>query len=170
MGYIVEGKSRQDIRKLAMLIRKVQNAENELYFPILDFVEKTLPIIIPNFTFRVGTVEEMGECQGLTFPERNEIVIRADVYDRAHAGMGRDRLTIAHELYHYLEHSNATVAFARTGTQRPPAYMDPEWQADAFGGELLVPYHLTKNMTVYEISDRCGVSASAAMTQYRAMH
>ena len=170
MSFVVEGKSRNDIRKVAMLCRKLQNAENELYFPILDFVEKTLPSIIPNFSFRVGTMEEMGECHGLTLPGKNEIVIREDVYDRAYAGSGRDRLTVAHELYHYIEHSSATVGFARTSKHELPKYMDPEWQADAFGGELLVASHLAKKLTVSEIAEKCGVSVAAARTQYRVMH
>lgn len=170
MGYIAKAKSRADIREVAQLIRKLQGAENELYFPILDFVEKTLPTIIPSFTFRVGERSEMGNCEGLTFPERNEMVIRSDVYARACKGGGRERLTIAHELYHYLEHSIETVAFARTSGAVVPAYLNPEWQADAFGGELLVPYDLAKQLSIEEISESCGVTRSAASVQYRVMH
>ena len=170
MGYIAKAKSRQQIRELARLIRKLQGAERELYFPILDFMEKTLPLLIPTFSFRVGCMEEMGECEGLTFPEKDEIVIREDVYKRAVDGGGRERLTIAHELYHYLEHSNQTVAFARTDGSAIPPYKDPEWQADAFGGELLIPYDLAKNLIIEEIMEKCAVSKSAAMVHYRKMH
>ena len=144
MGYIAKGKSRLEIREVAKLIRKVQGMENELYFPILEFMEITLPLLIPGFTFRVGEKSEMREYEGLTFPERNEIIIRSDVYDRACSGGGRERLTISHELYHYLEHSKETVAFARTNGAPVPPYLDPEWQADVFGGELLVPYNLAR--------------------------
>ncbi len=166
MGYIAKARSRQQIRDVAKLIRKIQYAENELYFPILDFVEKTLPRIVPSFSFRVGDVDQMGEYQGLTIPEKNEIWIRQDVYLKAEEGGGRERLTIAHELYHYLEHSKETVAFARTNGNIP-RYKDPEWQADAFGGELLVPQHLVKGMTVKEVMIRCGVSYAAAKCQLR---
>lgn len=170
MGYMAKSKSREDIRNTSRLIRKIQSAEKELYFPIVDFLEKTLPRIIPGFTFRVGEVKEMGECHGLTFPERNEIMIRSDVYLRACEGSGRDRLTMAHELYHYLEHSKETVVFARTGTKNIPPYKDPEWQADAFGGELLVPYDLAKDLTIDEIAEYCGVSLAAAKVQYKQIH
>lgn len=170
MGYVAKGKSRKDIREIAMLVRKIQNAEKDLYFPILDFMEKTLPTIIPSFSLRIGKKEEMGECQGLTFPDRNEIVIREDVYEKAYNGDGRARLTLAHELYHFLEHSKGTVALARTSTQEVPAYMDPEWQADAFGGELLVSYNLAQTLSVEDIVEKCGVSYAAAKTQYKIMH
>ncbi len=167
MGYIADPKSRLDIRKTANLIRKIQFAQNELYFPILDFVEKTLPTIIPIFTFRVGTIVEMGECEGLTIPEKNEIWIREDIYEKAKEGDGRARLTVAHELYHYLEHSKKNVSFARRAKKDVPVYMDPEWQADAFGGELLIPSHLVKGMSAEEIMIRCGVSRSAANYQLK---
>lgn len=170
MGYIAKGKSRIQIRNVARLIRKIQRAENESYFPILDFMEKTLPLLIPDFTFRVVDKEEMGKYEGLTFPERKEIWIRSDVYEAAEKGDGRARLTIAHELYHYLEHSAATVAFARASGGEIPLYADPEWQADAFGGELLVSYDLSRNMSINEIVEKCGVSRSAAAYQYKVMH
>lgn len=170
MGYIASGKSRTEIRELASIIRKIEGAENVLYFPILEFMEKTLPSIFPKFTFRVGEISEMKDCQGLTFPDRDEIMIRSDVYERACNGSGRDRLTIAHELYHYLAHSTDNVVFARTSGAEIPPYLDPEWQADAFGGELLVPFGLARGLTVNEIVDKCGVSQRAASVQYRKMH
>lgn len=170
MSYIAQPKSRIQIREIAKLIRKIQGVEKEWYFPILDFMEKTLPVLIPNFSLRVMPKEEMGACEGLTIPEENEILIREDVYERAYNGGGRERLTIAHELYHYLEHSRQTVAFARTNGTSIPAYRDPEWQADAFGGELLVPYDLSRGLSVEEIVELCGVSQKAAETQYRKMH
>ena len=170
MSYIAQAKSRAEIRETAKLIRKIQRVETELYFPILEFMEKTLPSLIPEFTFRIASKEEMGACEGLTIPENQEILIRDDVYERAYNGGARERLTIAHELYHYLQHSKQTVAFARTNGSPVPAYQDPEWQADAFGGELLVPYELARDLSVEEISKLCGVSQGAARTQYNKMH
>ena len=35
-----------------------------------------------------------------------------------------------------------------------PAYRSPEWQADAFGGELLMPAHLIADMTVEEVMNK----------------
>ena len=58
MSYIAQAKSRAEIRETAKLIRKIQRVETELYFPILEFMEKTLPSLIPEFTFRIASKEE----------------------------------------------------------------------------------------------------------------
>lgn len=170
MNYIAKPMSRKDIRGIARIIRKIQNAENTLYFDIMDFLEHTLPVLIPGFTLSVGTRAEMGECHGLTFPDRNEIKLREDVYEGALQGNGRDRLTAAHELFHFLEHSKESIVFARTGSGNITTYTDPEWQANAFGGELLVSYDQARYLTIEEIADKCGVSKRAAMYQYKIMH
>lgn len=170
MEFVAQPMSRSDIRDLAKLVRKLQGSEKKVYFDIMLFLENTLPQIITGFTLSIGTKEEMGECHGLTFPGKNEIRLREDVYMGAIEGKGRDRLTAAHELGHLLIHSKENVAFARTETKKIPPYMNPEWQADAFGGELLIPYDLTQNLTVEQITEYCGVSKRAAECQYSKMH
>lgn len=170
MEYVVKPMSRKDIRKKAEFVRKLQNAESTLYFDIMGFLEHTLPILFPGFTLSIGTVAEMGENHGLTFPDKNEIKLREDVYEGALNGNGRDRLTASHELFHFLVHSKKSIAFARTGSGEKPRYTDPEWQADAFGGELLIPHMLAKNLTIDEIVENCGVSSKAARCQYKIMH
>ncbi|MBU5448943.1 ImmA/IrrE family metallo-endopeptidase [Blautia sp. MSJ-36] len=170
MEYVVKPMSRKDIRNIAKVVRRMQSAKGMLYFDIMDFLEHTLPRAFPEFTLSIGTKEEMGEFHGLTFPEKNEIKLREDVYYGAHNGNGRDRLTAAHELFHFLAHSKESVAFARTGSGKVPTYMDPEWQANAFGGELLVPYEQAKQLSIEEIAEKCGVSKCAATCQYRMMH
>lgn len=170
MEYIAKPMSRKDIRIIASIVRKLQNSGTSLYFDIMGFLEHTLPTLIPNFTLSVGTMAEMGPCHGLTFPDRNEIKLREDVYQGALDGSGRDRLTAAHELFHFLVHSKESVAFARKGSGDMALYMDPEWQADAFGGELLVPFKLAADLSIEEISAKCGVSMQAARCQYKKMH
>lgn len=165
-GRLAEPLSRKQIRNIALAIRKIVGAENKLYFPIVEFLELILPQIMPSFQFIIETEEMMGSCHGLTYPEHKIIKIREDVYDRAVNGSGRDRLTLAHELFHLLQHSNDNISFARIGdNSKVVTYCDPEWQADAFGGELLIPKHLIGNMSVDEIVANCDVSYSAAKYQ-----
>ena len=115
---IAEPISRLDIRRMADKIRIIDGCYNTLYFDIVKFLEVKLPKIDENFTFRVLTKEEMGECHGLTYPDRNEIQIREDVYERACNDSGRDRLTMAHELFHLLQHEKTNISFARIGNGR----------------------------------------------------
>ncbi len=167
---IAQPLSRKDIREMAGFIRKVADQENEIYFDIVRFLDIKLPKIDPGFTLIVDEEAVLGECHGLTYPDRNEIHIRDDVYNRACDGNGRDRLTMAHELFHLLQHTKDNISYARMGSDaKIEAFRSPEWQANAFGGELLVPFRLAKGMSVKEIMSRCGVSESAAEKQYKVM-
>lgn len=109
----------------------------------------------------------MPQAYGVTNPGTETMKIREDVYVGAIKGNPRDRFTLCHELGHYLIHLPERVTFARGVV---PAYMDPEWQANAFAGELMAPYDLVKNMSVEEISEKCGMSMTAASIQYRKYH
>ena len=95
------------------------------------------------------------------------MTIREDVYDRAVDGNARDRFTLCHELGHFLLHTPERVSFARGEV---PTYMDPEWQANVFAGELMAPYELVKNMSACEIAEKCGMSLAAAQVQYNNYH
>lgn len=98
------------------------------------------------------------------------IIIREDVYLGALNNVGRDRMTIGHEIGHFIYHSPSRIQLARTDPSASlPAYMDPEWQATVFAAELLVPYHLINGMTAEEVSYHCGVSLQAANIQLRTL-
>lgn len=162
--------SREQIRKMAWIVRKASGEENRLYFDIVRFLDVVLPKIDPEFSLIIEEKEKLGECHGLTYPDRNEIHIREDVYDRALDGSGRDRLTMAHELFHLLQHEKRNISYARAeGGQRVAAFRNPEWQADAFGGEFLIPSYLARGLSADEIVDNCGVSYSAAWYQISKM-
>ena len=133
-------------------------------------VENVLPILIPDFQFEVVPVYQMGSKHGETYPSKNLIRIREDVYLRAAAGEGRDRLTIAHEAGHLFLHEDDCIALCRLApSEKLKPYEDPEWQANAFGGELLASSYLIKGMTIMEVSEKCGVSVSAAKVQLRSL-
>lgn len=110
----------------------------------------------------------MGSKHGETFPSKNLMRIREDIYLRAVDGEGRDRFTIAHEVGHLFMHEDDSVALCRLapGQQLKP-FENPEWQADAFGGELLASSYLIKGMTPRDVKYKCGVSFSAAKVQLK---
>ncbi|MCD7981300.1 MAG: ImmA/IrrE family metallo-endopeptidase [Clostridiales bacterium] len=169
--YKANATSRAAIRKYVRWLKETIEMEDALYFPVVKFLENVLPILIPEFQLEIVPVVEMGNKHGETFPDKNLIRIREDIYLRAVAGEGRDRLTIAHEIGHLLLHERSEIALCRMepGEKLKP-YEDPEWQANAFGGELLASSYLIQGMSVSEVKEKCGVSASAASVQLRALY
>lgn len=57
------------------------------------------------------------------------------------------------------------LSLARNANQKVAAYSDPEWQANAFAGELLAPHRFLKGKSVDEIANSYGISISAAQVQ-----
>lgn len=162
--------SRNEICECVYSLKRLVGLEKSLYFPVVQFLENILPILIPNFQVEYPTAFEMGDLHGETIPSKNLIRIREDVYLRAVAGKGRDRLTIAHEIGHLFLHANNSISLCRLEPgQRLKPYEDPEWQADAFGGELLAPSYLIRGMSETDIQVKCGVSAAAARCQLKAL-
>lgn len=69
--YKADPVSRADIRRYVYMLKKKVGLEEELYFPILPFVENVLPMLIPDFQFQVVPVAEMGVKHGETYPSKN---------------------------------------------------------------------------------------------------
>lgn len=125
-----------------------------------------MPEFDPDFYMEILPEAKMGECLGITYPKEHKIVLREDVYKGASSGVGMHRFTLAHEIGHYFLHNDRSVVLARTDPkEHMPAYKDPEWQANCFAGELLMPAKLIKGMTPSEVANNCEVSLSAARTQ-----
>ena len=167
---IAQPLSRNDIRDFTYNLRKAIGVEDKPYFPIMRFLELLLPQLDEKFELQIYSEQEMGDAHGLTYPEQHVIRLRRDVYDGACDGKGRDHFTVAHEVGHYFLHTPARIVLAKLeqGTS-VPEYMNPEWQADAFAGELLVAANLMKGVPPEIIAEQCGVSLSAARYQYGKM-
>ena len=162
--------SRKNIQSFIRYLKKMVHLENEMYFPVVQFLENILPILISDFQLEIVPQREMGNKHGETYPSRNLIRIREDVYLGAVAGCGRDRLTIAHEIGHLFLHEDDSIALCKLApNEKLRPFEDPEWQANAFGGELLASTYLIKGMTAVDVSEKCGVSMDAARVQLRAV-
>ncbi|MEE4566809.1 ImmA/IrrE family metallo-endopeptidase [Paenibacillus polymyxa] len=161
--------SRSDIREIANLFRRSCNLTDTKFFPIVHFLELVMPKLDEQFVWLSVPKSEMGSKHGLAYPDDKLIKIREDVYEGAEQGNGRDRFTIAHEIGHYFLHKKERVSFARRmgAAEKLPAFRDPEWQADAFAGELLAPPHIIKDMSVFEVMRFCGISQQAARKQLK---
>lgn len=166
--YKAQPLSRVDIRHYAKKLRSNLQLEKVEFIDVIRLAEYVFPVIFKKygFSFEIMPQEVMGSNHGLTNPQLGQVFIREDVYDGACTGVGRDRLTITHELGHFLLHDGVTLGLARTmDDESIPTYCDPEWQATAFAAEFLMDHDVISHLTVDEIVDRCGVSFDAARYQ-----
>ena len=165
--YIVESKTRLELRQLAMVLRKKLGLENELWIPIVELLD-VLAEVFSDFSYEIVEDSELSNgTHGEIDIRTGHIKIRESVYLRASNGEGRDRMTLAHEVGHYF-----TICFCgftlrhNFNHQEVRPFNDPEWQAKCFAGEFMIPYHLTGDMTAPVIVEACGVSLEAAEYQH----
>ena len=168
-SFAVPPLSRRKIRAIARNVRTISarfGGSDGAYFDIVRFLDVILPKLDSDFVLEILPKEEMGTAHGMTFPEEHLIQIREDVYQGAVRGEGRDRLTLSHELGHYVLHSGIGMARA-VADESVPVYRQSEWQANAFGGELLVfADYIPECDDVAEAMTKFGVSSEAAEYQW----
>lgn len=162
--FVAKPLSRYNIRCVAGLFRKFMG--DKYYFDIIKFLEHKLPIIDPDFTLEIVEDTELVGAYAAACPYEHLIKVRESVYEGAIKGNGRDRFTLCHELGHYIFHKPENVSFLRANREIE-AYRNPEWQANTFAGELLVPAQAAIEYSIEDIVRRCCVSYTVAEIQKR---
>ena len=163
---VVMSRDRNQLRKEAYLLRKKFGLEKEKYFPIMEFLELVMPKIDPSFSVVPVEDSELIGRAAETIPEQHLIRVKESVYDGACLGAFWARSVMAHELGHYLCHSDGNVIYAYPALgERIPRDIDPEWQANVFAAELLAPVHLIDEENEYLVSKHFGVPKHTAKTQ-----
>ena len=122
-------KSAQELNALAVFTRKLWNEDN--YSPIDIFAivngwkEKNITVVKYPMSNRIS---------GMCTKEGTDIIIGIN----SKMSYGRQRFTLAHELYHvlYEPHVTRTVCDMTMGTEKT----ESEREADQFAGYLLMPY------------------------------
>lgn len=138
------------------------------YFPIVELIE--LMHQSEAIELEIKERHEMPNDYGLTYPKRNQILIREDVYDLAVSGDGFGRFTMAHELGHLFLHRHETVYARNEHGGCHKTIEDSEWQADKFAQELLIDTRiLVPTNNAYQIADMFGVTIKAGDTAYRSL-
>lgn len=163
--YEATPESREDLRDLANRLRKaLKIPSDQIYVDVTKMLEE-LYDLDDDFSFDVVSDNELEYgVQAQTDIIHNQIIIKESVYEGAINNNGRDRMTITHEVPHLILHHPNTLTLYRR-TDKIPLYKNPEWQAECFAGEFLMPYNLIKNMSQAEVMDKCKVTASAAHYQ-----
>lgn len=160
--FIAEPMSTNSIVDLVNSIRTTVGFENELYFPVIEFVENFLTQYDETFNYNYVEREKMQDKYAYYDHIHNVMVIREDVYEQAINDNGRHRFTIAHEIGHYFLHQNGVKLCRLESNQHIVRYCDPEWQANTFASELLMPRHLICNLNAKQIAFYCKTSCQAA--------
>lgn len=168
-NYIVPPRSWENIGRTADKLRENFGLGDEPYFPVLDFIERILDQQLGLVRFEVEDFEGMDGAEGLTDPNGKFIALREDVYLKGIENDGRARFTAAHELGHFVLHTNIPLARAPTnGTAKIFRLSEP--QANQFAVEILMPRKfISPNDTTQSIAIRHGVSYEAADNRLRNM-
>lgn len=95
-----------------------------------------------------------------------KIYIKQSVYLDLVMPYSRSNFTIAHEIGHFYLHHIFGFILPRC-TKPDVAYKNPEWQADQFAAEFLMPLEGIQNLTSDEIMDKYNVSRQAAETRIK---
>ena len=163
--YVVEGKTRKQLRTLAKIVRETLHLENAIWFPIVELLD-VLPMVFPKFNYEIVEDDELPTLvHADTDIVSGNIRIKESIYNGACDGNGRDRMTIAHEICHFLMLCSLGFKIQRS-FGKPKPCEDPEWQAKCMAAELMIDKRLVKNMDPHEIAEVCGVSIEAAKYQY----
>lgn len=107
------------MRQYALDVRRHLGIADELYFPVVEFLESMGNIFSDSY-FEIVEDEELTEGHTITDLNEGCIRIRRTVYDRTYKGYGRDRMTIAYEIGHYF-----------SGTRPATRWNFQRWRAGA---------------------------------------
>lgn len=119
---------------------------------------------------------DLGDNEAVTVLEEPvQIWLREDQYDYLFSDgpySRRPKVTLLHERYHAKVHApfvqarrQSSLRLARSRRRDIPAYMDPEWQAFAFAGCVLMPLralHKVRPLNAENVSKTFNVSQAFA--------
>jgi len=148
------------IVNFASQFRKILGLKADAFVDIQKVLELAMPRLDSSFNYSVREKADMEvDAHAYTDPDNNEIVILDEIYDRVVEGHGRDRMTVAHEIGHYIFHNRQLGVLTRVFPgDKVKTFEDPEWQATAFAGEFLCPAAAIKGLSIQEIAAKFGVS------------
>lgn len=168
--YYAQAVSRKDLRELAYVIRSEYGYIDSWYLPI-ELLLDQLCIDDPNLSYEIVPDKEWEDpsTHAETDVINSTIRIKESVYEGACNYRGRDRMTIAHEISHYILVCVLGLKLYSRSSKTIKTFNDPEWQAKCLAAELLIPYHKLKNrkknFTPDQIAFLCRVSNDAATYQ-----
>ena len=128
----------KDITNYAKQIRQSYKIKEDECFPIFDYIDYlcangylSMQIIADDDKYLDSNTVALYNSYD------NFIYVKESVIDEIESGNYRSNFTLAHELFHYIQ--NKVLGFDFERVEEEKVYEDPEWQANVFAGELLLP-------------------------------
>ena len=132
----------RQIKKVAEDVRKSYNISSDTFFPIYNYIQELY--YQGAFDYQIlddnDPLFEEG-VKAFYSSIDNTIYVKDSVDEEASSGevLGyRSNFTLAHELFHYIQVNLLHFEFSDV-VEKVQSYMDPEWQANEFAGQLLLP-------------------------------
>jgi hypothetical protein len=169
----VPARSDEEIRRIAERTKAEFGVSRRKPVNILRCVESGSVLTLygrKNLVFSVVADRELPEADAKTEFSKGVVTItaRRSVHDRAKMGVGRDRMTLAHELAHAVLHHSVPMlrvvgAVGTTELSEDGAHTSAEHQAKVFASAFLIHDEDAAEMaSAVEISEQFGVSLQAA--------
>lgn len=150
------------IKKEADRVRKEFNAPLDSFFPIYEYIQNLYDNGKLDYQILDDDDSMFGENEYAKYDMDNNIIYVKDSVDaEANEDIGRARFTLSHELFHYIQAKVLNFKFEET-EDKVEDYKNPEWQANEFAGQLLVPdeyIHLSHEeiMEKFLVSEECAL-------------
>lgn len=161
---------------IAAIVHSILKTD-KMYVNVPALIELKLQNFDEDFQFIVCEKEEFigkvkdKDIQAFTeiIPHGNEavysIVVPSDVYEGACTGNFQDRMTLTHELAHYILHGILKIPVKELQDgENCSKYEDPEAIANMLARFLLSVCGLVQNMSTAELSAECGLSEQDAVS------
>jgi len=163
-------KSEAEIRKLATRVRRELGVPN-CASPDLVSVIKRLPNIIPGFELVKLPEEEMNGADAAADCEDNKLFVSHKVWFALESGQPRARMTMAHEIGHFVAgHTETKFRMRGVNYSERSNFLTgiEEREAKEFAPHFLAPLELSNACTnVTELADRFQLSNEAAEIHWR---
>lgn len=151
------------IKKVADEIRKSYSIPLDTFFPIYDYINELCDNNVLNIQILEDDDEAFSDGKIAFYnAQENFIYIKDSVDAELNENNYRSNFTLAHELFHYMQVQVLNFKFEEV--EKTEAFMDPEWQANEFAAQLLIPEEYV-NLSPEEIVERFHVSIEAALTR-----
>lgn len=154
----------KDISNIAASIREQYGIARDTAFPILEILKQLFYDNYLSIQLLADDDPYLDEDTPAVYNANdNFIYLKESVIEEVESGNYRSNFTLAHEFFHYLQHQVLRFKFEEVEDRK--TYEDPEWQANCFSGELLLPDEYLSNKDNEYLARHFQVSLECVLTR-----